>query len=112
MPHLRITGLDQAQVQTISTSLVDDLAPLAQCPRDHFTLELFPVQFIFDGQLGANQYPMVDVFWFDRGQAVQDQIASVITAAVRQVMEDKTLDICVRFTPVNPANYYENGEHF
>ncbi len=112
MPHIRFSGLEQNQVQTISTQLVDKLAPLADCPRDHFTLELLPTRFIFDGKLDANGYPMIDVLWFDRGQTVQDEMASTITAAVRNCMMDKNLDICVRFYALNPKTYYENGEHF
>ena len=112
MPHIRFSGLEQKQVQDLSKPLVDDLAKLADCPRDHFTLEHLPVRFIFDGELDANGYPAADVFWFDRGQVIQDQAAKVITRAIRDVISDKGLDICVRFNAIKKYRYYENGEHF
>ena len=112
MPHLRFSGMLAAQVQTISKALVDDLATLVECPRDHFTLELLPSQFIFDGEMGGNAYPLIDVQWFDRGQTVQDKAAGIITHTVKSVLDDQQLDICVRFTTLKSDCYYENGEHF
>jgi len=112
MPHLRFAGLEQDQLQAISKPLVDDLAKLIDCPRDHFTLEHLPVRFVFDGELDANGYPAIDVFWFDRGQVIQDQVARVVTRTVRDELPDKSLDICVRFNAINKHRYYENGEHF
>ncbi|MGI9282384.1 MAG: DUF1904 family protein [Endozoicomonas sp.] len=113
MPHLRFSGLNTDSVQNISKPLVDDLAKLLDCPRDYFTLELLSMEFIFDGRLGGNRYPMVDVSWFDRGQTIQNQAAGIITHTIRSELgNNDELDICVRFSTFDPKRYYENGEHF
>ena len=112
MPHLRFSGISESQTKAISKALVDDLSQLVECPRDHFTLELLLTRFIFDGESNANAYPIIDMHWFDRGQAVQDKAAAIITHAVKSVLEDQSLDICVRFTALPAECYYENGEHF
>ena len=112
MPHIRISGLEQEQVRTISKPVIDQLAELVGCPRDHFTIERFLTEFIFDGEVDGNAYPMIDVLWFSRSQETQDQAGKLITDAVRGVLSDKTLDICVRFSALEPTAYYENGKHF
>ena len=112
MPHIRISGLEREQVKTISKPVVDQLAELVGCPRDHFTIERFVTEFIFDGEVGGNAYPMIDVLWFSRSQEVQDQAAKMITDAIQGILTNKALDICVRFSALEPVAYYENGKHF
>lgn len=114
MPHIRISGMERQQVMHMSEALVDQLAEVVGCPRDHFTIELLPTEFIFDDKMDANRYPFVDVQWFDRGQQVQDEVAVIVTDAVcgQLKAEEKELDVCVRFFPLDPLRYYENGRHF
>ncbi|WP_028112315.1 DUF1904 domain-containing protein [Ferrimonas kyonanensis] len=112
MPHLRISGMERQHIMHMSTALIDALAKLVECPRDHFTIELVPTQFIFDDQMDANGYPMVEVLWFARDTLIQDEVAAQITDAIRAQLADDDIDIGVRFTPLSQRNYYENGRHF
>ena len=114
MPHIRISGMERQQVMHMSETLVDQLAEVVGCPRDHFTIELLPTEFIFDDKMDANRYPFIDVQWFERGQQIQDKVAEIITKTVRNQLkaEEKELDICIRFFPLDPFKYYENGRHF
>ncbi|TKB48316.1 DUF1904 family protein [Ferrimonas sediminicola] len=114
MPHIRISGVERQQVMHMSQNLVDQLAEVVGCPRDHFTIELLPTEFIFDDKMDANRYPIIDVHWFERGQQIQDKAAGIITGAIRGQLkeEEKGVEICVRFFPLDPFKYYENGAHF
>ncbi|MEC6799158.1 DUF1904 domain-containing protein [Photobacterium sp. S4TG1] len=111
MPHLRFRAIAFDTVKQLSTALVDGLQPLMECPREDFTLEHIPASFIFDGEV-SDAYPFIEVFWFDRGQEVQDNVAAVITAAIRTAVDDKNQDVAVIFTALTPAAYYDNGQHY
>ncbi|MEJ2762883.1 DUF1904 domain-containing protein [Photobacterium sp. MCCC 1A19761] len=111
MPHLRFRAVEFDNVKAMSTALVDELQPLMACPREDFTVEHVSTTFIFDGEV-SDAYPFVEVLWFDRGQAVQDQVAAVITRQVRDELEDADLDVAVIFTSLSPAAYYDNGTHY
>ncbi|WP_413113896.1 DUF1904 domain-containing protein [Thaumasiovibrio sp. DFM-14] len=109
MPHLRIRAIKADTVQVLSTELVNQLQPLMDCPREDFTIECISTQFFFDGQ-SSQAYPFVEVYWFDRGQAVQDKVAAVITDLIKQVQPCD--DLAVVFTALSPTAYYDNGAHY
>lgn len=111
MPHLRFRAVEFDHLKALSTQLVDDLQPLMACPREDFTLEHISTTFIVDGDV-SDAYPFVEVLWFDRGQVVQDQVAQVITAAVRDAFDDPQLDVAVIFSSLTPSAYYDNGQHY
>ncbi len=111
MPHLRFRAVEFDTVKSLSTALVDDLQPLMACPREDFTIEHISTTFIFDGDV-SDAYPFVEVFWFDRGQDVQDQVARKVTDAVRLALEEPEQDVAVIFTALKPHAYYDNGEHY
>lgn len=107
MPMLRIRGIEEIQIKTMSTVLVDELATLVGCPRDYFTLELVQSTYFFDGEI-VPQQPLVEVLWFDRGQDIQDQVAKCIV----KYLQVDAAGLEVYFIPLQQKNYYENGEHY
>lgn len=111
MPHIRFRAIAFDTVKHLSTALVDDLQPIMKCPREDFTLEHIPASFIFDGEV-SDAYPFVEVFWFDRGQEIQDLVAETITAVVRKAVADANQDVAVIFTALTPSAYYDNGKHY
>ncbi|MGF1791646.1 DUF1904 domain-containing protein [Photobacterium profundum] len=111
MPHLRFRAVEFDVVKVLSAALVDDLQPLMACPREDFTLEHIPASFIFDGEV-SDAYPFVEVLWFDRGQVIQDQVANIITLAIRSALQDNDQDVAVIFSSLTPSAYYDNGEHY
>ena len=111
MPHLRFRAVEFDLLKALSTQLVDDLQPLMACPREDFTLEHISTTFIMDGEV-SEAYPFVEVLWFDRGQTVQDQVAQVITMAIRDAFEEPQLDVAVIFSSLTPSAYYDNGQHY
>lgn len=54
----------------------------------------------------------MEVLWFDRGQDVQDQVAELITKAVRAELEEPEQDVAVIFSALTPSAYYDNGSHY
>ncbi|HAX72521.1 MAG TPA: DUF1904 domain-containing protein [Firmicutes bacterium] len=107
MPMLKIKGITQAEVLQVSKSLIDELARIIGCPRDYFTIELVNNNFIMDGEVVAPP-TMIEVYWFDRGQTVQDEAAQCITAHFQK--ERDCLDVV--FYSIEHRCYYENGQHF
>lgn len=88
--------------------MIDDLHNITQTPREHFTLELPISIYILDGKV-VDGPPMVEVFWFDRGQELQDQVAKIIAEHIQSAGYP---DVDVIFTILYRNRYYENGEHF
>lgn len=108
MPQLKFKGITINEVCKISENLVNCLSEIIDCPRDYFILECVNSQFVFDGKI-TSCYPIVEVFWFDRGQDVQDKSAEEIT---KQILELGKSECEVVFYPLSEKNYYENGKHY
>lgn len=109
MPHIRIRGLEKTKLLEISQDLVADVAEVSGAPVSHFTLECVATEFIVNGAVVQGE-PFCEVLWFDRGQAVQDQTAQLITRHLKKMEPSK--DAVVIFTILAPGSYYENGNHF
>ncbi len=108
MPALKLKAIDAKKALTISKNLIDELQELIQCPRAYFSIEVTQSKFIMDGKF-VGGLPTIDVFWFDRGQDVQDKAAKIITKHINSIGY-KNVDII--FHVLDKMKYYENGEHF
>lgn len=109
MPHLRIRGLSEKSVQQLSLELPPVLSKLLQTPEDHFTVERVSTQFFCQGKASEGA-PMIEVFWFDRGQDMKDQCAQVLTEKLQSVSKSDSLVVIFFAIPKN--SYFENGRHF
>jgi len=107
MPMLKFKGIPQEEVIKESTNLIDALVEIIKCPKDYFSIELINNTFIMDGKL-TNPPSMVEVAWFDRGQEIQDKVATVITKYFKK--DRPCLDVV--FYALENEKYYENGTHF
>ena len=110
MPHLRFRAVEPQTVQTLSKSLIDELQPHMDCPREDFTFEYIYTTFYHEGEV-SQAYPFVEVLWFDRGQQTQDTVAAIITQQVRGMIGED-VDVAVIFTALDAKSYYDNGEHY
>lgn len=108
MPILKFNAIAVHNVCTMSQGLVDDLQKLMQCPREYFSLEVVQSIYVKDAEIISGP-PMVEVYWFDRGQEVQDQAAKIITKFIQDTGHP---DVDVIFFALAENRYYENGEHF
>lgn len=110
MPHLRFRAVEPQTVQTLSKTLIDDLQPHMDCPREDFTFEYIYTTFFHEGEVSP-AYPFVEVLWFDRGQETKDAVAQIITRQVRGIIGED-VDVAVIFTPLSGSDYYDNAEHY
>lgn len=108
MPQIIIRGMKQDDIQAIHCGLVDELTQIIGCPRDYFTVEAPATVFFAEGVEGT-VYPLVQVNWFDRGQAMRDSVATAIDRHIRKAGYDH---VEVFFIPLAKDSYYENGSHF
>ncbi len=110
MPHLRFRAVEPQMVQLLSKSLIDELEPHMQCPREDFTFEYIYTTFYHEGKV-TQAYPFVEILWFDRGQETKNAVAEIVTRQVRDVF-GSDLDVAVIFTSLNGSDYYDNGQHY
>ncbi|MCF0148142.1 MAG: DUF1904 family protein [Clostridium sp.] len=108
MPMLKFKAIEVEKVCIVSKKLINELEELIQCPRDYFSLSVDRALYVKDGDFVKGE-AVVEVSWFDRGQAVQDRAAKIITKHINSVGY-KNVDVI--FYPLEKNNYYENGEHF
>ena len=108
MPALRLKSIQGNKVCTIGKELIDELQELIQCPREYFSIEVEQSLFIKDGEFVEGS-PVIEVFWFDRGQEIQDKAANIITKFVNLI---GYVSVDVIFHYLDKNRYYENGEHF
>lgn len=108
MPALRLKSIQAKKACTISKELIDELQDLIQCPREYFSIEVDQSVFIIDGEFVEGS-PVVEVFWFDRGQEIQDMAAKIITKFVISI---GYVSVDIIFHALEKSRYYENGEHF
>ena len=108
MPALRLKSIDSNKTLKISKDLIDELQEIIQCPRDYFSIEVVQSLFIMDGEF-VEGLPVIDVFWFDRGQEIQDKVAKIITKHINSIGYES---VDVIFNVLEKSRYYENGEHF
>jgi phenylpyruvate tautomerase PptA (4-oxalocrotonate tautomerase family) len=110
MPHIRCRGIEREKVVEFSEHLVEQLAELTKSPAAHFTIEYIPAEFIAT-RFGGHAYPFIELFWFDRGQNMQDAAAQLITSVVKAALGD-VVDVAVVVNPIERTNYYDNGQHY
>lgn len=108
MPRLVFKGIAVDDVKKISTALINELETLCKCPRQYFSIEVNKSDFVFDGEV-IKPLAITEVFWFDRGEEVQDRTAKIIT---KYMKETGCGDADVFFIKLFRRDYYENGEHF
>ena len=109
MPHIRLRSLNDEIVKKLSLEIPPELSPILQTPVDNFTVEKVATQYYRDGAPVEGD-PMIEFFWFDRGQEVKSNCAKKITELVRK--HSKAEYIAVVFTAIPKESYFENGEHF
>lgn len=109
MPHIRFKAVSMDVVKELSKVLPKDLAQIINTTEDNFSFELVNSQFFENGTVTAF-YPFIEFAWFDRGQAVQDEVAKLLTREIKKRMAVEY--VAVVFYDLPKSSYYENGEHF
>ncbi|GAB6990993.1 DUF1904 family protein [Paenibacillus pini] len=108
MPQLIFRGIPAEGIRAISIPLVAEMAAICQCGTDNFTLECMHVTAILDGKY-TDSYPVIDVWWFERGDVVRDKMAEAIDRHVRS-LDIPELEISFRVG--REDNFYMNGRRY
>jgi len=108
MPHIRVRGMYEEDVRSLAPTFVDQIEKLVECPRDHISIEVVPTIWITEAG-ACEAYPFVEMHWFDRGQEVQDKVASALTDTVLEMGFE---EVAVVFYALQENKYYDNGQHY
>lgn len=105
MPQIIMRNVQQQEIESIVQELVEELAEITGSPTDYFSVELLHTTVISKSE----RYPMVQINWFERTQAIQDKVAKAIDKYLRELGYTQ---IDVYFVILQEHAYYDNGEHY
>lgn len=103
MPQITVKGFTDQQMKAISTSLAQKLSAAIGCPEDWLIFELVPSTFYTGGQQ-VSGFPIIEVSWFDRPDAVREEVAGILRDTAFEL--GYTL-VQVIFTTLQPDRFYE-----
>ena len=78
MPQLILKGIRAEKVQQLAPQLIETISRLVDCPEDWVTVELCESKF-YDKNGPTEQYPILQVWWYQRPLAVQNQVAKELS---------------------------------
>lgn len=108
MPFFRFHFVEDRSLVGISREMTDRLQEAIGCPRDHIVLENIHSAFIEEGEVKeTNNWPFVEVDYFERPRDMQVKVAKVIYEGLKAVGYPHS-DIHFRY--LQPMNYYEDGD--
>ena len=74
MPQLIIKGVSAQQTQQLAPKMIEVVSRLVERPEDWVTVELCESKF-FDKNGPTEQYPIIQIWWYQRPLPVQNQVA-------------------------------------
>lgn len=108
MPQIICKGLKEQEVVRLSQTLSEDLSKLMDTPKDWFLFEYIERKCYVVGEKLIGD-PMIDIWWFDRGQEIKDKTAKVVDESIRKMGYEQ---IEIVFHECIEESYYENGKHY
>jgi phenylpyruvate tautomerase PptA (4-oxalocrotonate tautomerase family) len=106
MPHLVIRGVAPDRLQEAAPQLVEQLSELCQCGTDNFTINIMHTTAVWGGPPQEPPFAFVEVGWFERGTAVRDRFARIVTDTLSGL---GMADVEVVFVAYREEDYYING---
>ncbi len=110
MPHIRMRGLPQEAVITLSETLLEQLATLCQGNSNSFTLDWVPSISYRHGEVDT-QHVQVEVLWFPKDPETHHAVEQAIREAILSVYF-QAKHISIMFMTLTPSCYYRDGQHF
>lgn len=108
MPFFRFHFVEDGRLAKVGKRMTDRIQKAVGCPRDHIVIENIHSVFISDGEIkNTNNWPLVEVDYFERPRDVQEKLAKVIYEELRAAGYPHS-DIHFRY--LQPMNYYEDGK--
>lgn len=106
MPFFRFHFVEETRLAVISRRMTDRIQQAVGCPREHIVLEAIRSVVVGDEGIKAGEWPLVEVDYFERPQAIQEAVAGIISECLREVGYGNS-DVYFRY--LCAENYYENG---
>lgn len=108
MPQIKFKGFQKEEIAKISQIVTKEMAQIMDTPEDWFQIEFDPTVVFLNGEEVKGD-PTVQVWWFERGQEVQDKAAKELDNIVKKLGYHISV---ISFHHYPKTSYYENGEHF
>ncbi len=105
MPQLTVRGISAEQLCSVSKEMIEELASICECGTDNFTIDCIAVRSVFEGKL-VSTYPFIEIAWFERGQAIRDQLAQAVTRHIQSLGIE---ELEIAFKVYREDGYYING---
>lgn len=110
MPHVRVSGLPEFVVATLSGSLLEALANICQAKPEAFILDWINTSQYRDG-VKIEDIAQVEVLWFPKDPETHHRAEKVIREAVLAAYPS-TKHVIVMFRQLVPSTYYKDGQHY
>ncbi len=99
--------VEASRMAGVSRRMADRLQETIGCPREHIVFELIHSSVVEDVTIkSGNDWPYVEVDYFERPPEVQHEVAKVIYECLMAAGYQNS-DVYFRY--LTPENYYENG---
>lgn len=109
MPFFRFHFVEASRLAEVSGKMADRIQTVVECPREHIVLEVIHSVIVCDGEVKGEEWPLVEVDYFERPRKVQDAVAKIVSECLAEV---GYIHSDVHFRYLSPENYYENGVSF
>ena len=108
MPQIIVKGVTEAEVKSLAVDTCKSLGEIVDCPSDWFVFDYIQSGF-FDETGEIRHWPVVQVWWFERPQEVQDAVAKLLNDYFVQLGYPGSQ---ISFHIFDYSAYYEEGNHF
>ena len=108
MPQIIVKGITSEETQKMSVDCCPKLGQICSCPSDWFVFDRIQSEF-FDQTGKIAHWPVVQVWWFERPQDVQDGVATLLNDYFKKLGYPGSQ---ISFHIFDYPAYYEDGEHF
>lgn len=108
MPQIIVKGISSRQAEKMSVDCCRKLGKICQCPSDWFVFDHTQSDF-YDESGKISHWPVVQVWWFERPQEVQDSVARLLNDYFKGLGYTGSQ---ISFHIFDYSSYYEDGQHF
>ncbi len=108
MPFFKFHFVEASKMVGVSRQMADRIQETIGCPREHLVFEFIHSSVVEDTAIkSGNDWPYVEVDYFERPREVQAEVARIVTDCLRAAGYPNS-DVFFRY--LQAENYYENGE--
>lgn len=108
MPQIIVKGVTEKEAKALAADTCKTLGEICGCPSDWFVFDHIQSKF-FDETGEIKHWPVVQVWWFERPQDVQDSVAAELNGYFKKLGYPGSQ---ISFHIFGYSSYYEDGEHF